>query len=68
MSWQILKLHPSPLQNRVTLVNDDPTATPTTDYHAADALARNTLGAASLVSRGYTLTGRPIRIYASQTY
>ena len=48
MSWQILKMHPSPIQNAVTLTNDDPAATATTDYHAADALARKTLGAASL--------------------
>lgn len=68
MTWNILTVHPSPMQNRVTIVNDDPAATPTTDYHAADALARRALGAASLTARGTGLTGRPIRTYASQAY
>lgn len=66
MAWQILTVHPSPIQNRVTIVNDDGSATPTTEYHAADALARRTLGAASLSSRGYGLTGRATRLYVSQ--
>lgn len=68
MSWQILKIHNSPIQARVTIVNDDNAATPATDYHAADALARRALGAASLASRGYGLTGRAMRVYASQAY
>lgn len=68
MTWNTHTVHPSPIQRRVTVVNDDPAATPTTDYHAADGIARRTLGAASLVSRGYGLTGRPIRVYASQAY
>lgn len=68
MPWQILKIHPSPMQNAVTLVSTDAAATPTTDYHAADALARRTLGAASLAGKGYGLAGRPIRRYVSQAY
>lgn len=68
MSWQILKIHPSPMQNAVTIVNDDPAATVTTDYHAADALARKTLGAASLAGRSVGLAGKPIRRYVSQNY
>lgn len=60
MAWQILTAHPSPIQRRVTIVNDDPAATPTTDYHAADALARKELGAASLTGRGQSLTGRAV--------
>lgn len=68
MAWQILKIHPSPLQNAVTIINDDRAATVTTDYHAADALARRTLGAASLAGRGVGLTGKPIRRYVSQNY
>lgn len=68
MAWQVLKIHPSPLQNAVTVINDDRAATVTTDYHTADALARKTLGAASLTGRGVSLTGRPIRRYVSQAY
>lgn len=68
MTWQVLKVHPSPMQARVTIVNDDPAATPTTEYHAADKLARQTLGAASLAGSGTGLTGRAIRVYASQAY
>lgn len=68
MSWKVLKVHPSPMQNSVTIVNDDAAATVTTDYHAADALARKTLGAASLAGRGISITGQPIRRYVSQNY
>lgn len=68
MTWQVLKVHPSPMQARVTIINDDPAATPTTEYHAADALARRTLGAASLAQRGQGVSRRAIRVYASQVY
>lgn len=68
MTWTVQTRHPSPMQARVTLVNDDPAATPTTDYHAADALARRTLGAASLAGRGENLSGHAVRVYASQAY
>lgn len=68
MAWQVLKVHPSPLQFRVTLKNDDASATVATDYQQADALARRTLGAASLSARGYGLTGHAMRTYASQNY
>lgn len=66
--WRVMVSHPSPIQRRVTIVNDDPAATPTTDYHSADALARREMGAASLASKGYGIGGRPIRVYASQEY
>lgn len=68
MSWEVLKRHPSPLQNAVTLVNRDPASTPATDYHAADALARKTLGAATLAGRGVGMAGHSIRRYVSQAY
>lgn len=68
MTWQVLAKRPSPIQAGVVLINDDPAATVTTDYHAADALARHTLGAASLAARGYGLTGGAMRTYASQAY
>lgn len=68
MTWSVARVHPSPMQASVTLVNDDTAATPTTDYHAADALARRTLGAASLAARGVNLSGRAVRTYASQAY
>lgn len=68
MAWQIQAHHPSPIQNALTLINDDLAATATTDYHAADALARRTLGAASLAWRGDSLTGHARRHYVSQNY
>lgn len=67
--WKISKIYNNPMQNMVTIVNEDKSATPTTDYRAADKLARSVLGAASLNAKGYTaLTGKPIRIYVSQSY
>ena len=68
MAWNVARVHRSPIQRRVTLTNSDNWATPATDYQAADALARKTLGDASLVSRGYGLTGTATRVYVSQTY
>ena len=68
MAWNISRVHGSPIQRLVTLTNSDNWATPTTDYHAADALARKTFGEASLVSKGYSLTGTASRVYASQAY
>ena len=68
MAWNILRVHGSPVQRRVTLTNSDNWATPTTDYPAADALARKTFGEATLVSRGYSLTGTATRVYVSQAY
>lgn len=68
MSWIVQRISRSPLQTTVTIANTDPAATVTTDYHAADKLARDTLGATTLHARGYSLSGAPIRVYASQAY
>ena len=68
MAWTILKVHPSPMQNSVVLYNDDLAATPTTDYHKADKLARKVLGVAQLNAKGYSLTDKATRTYISQNY
>lgn len=68
MSWDILKINRNPIQNSVTLINRDRAATYTTDYQKADALARKTLTAATLFSKGTCLTEASIRIYVSQAY
>ena len=63
MAW----IDRNPIQARVTLYNDDRAATPTTDYHAADARARQILTGATLVTRGYGLRCA-MRTYVSQAY
>ena len=68
MTWEILKVYNNPTQMSVTLVNIDKSATCTTDYHQADALARKTLGAATLNTKGIGLSGRATRTYVSQCY
>lgn len=68
MSWKILKIYPSPMQNSVTITNDDECATATTDYHAADRLARSLIGLATLSGRGYGIDGHAVRTYVSQAY
>lgn len=68
MSWQVLRIDHNPTQTRATLVNPDAGATCTSEYREADALARHTLGAATLSGHGYTLRGGPTRIYVSQMY
>ena len=50
------------LDGIVTVINTDMTATPTTDYHSADALARSVLKSARLYAKG-TTKGRAIRCY-----
>ena len=68
MSWEILKIDRNPLQYSVTLINRDRSATHTTDYHKADALARKTLSGATLFAKGTGLTEASIRVYVSQAY
>ena len=68
MSWEILKIDRNPLQSSVTLINRDRTATHTTDYQKADALARKTLTGATLFGKGTCLTEASIRVYVSQAY
>lgn len=69
MSWKVHKIGNNPLQISVSIVNDDKTATPTTDYREADKLARQTIAGAVLNVRGYTLlTDRAMRVYISQAY
>ena len=69
MTWQIHRYGGSALQRTVTIINDDPAATPTTDYHTADGLARKALAEATLITKGcQTLSPHPIRVYASQAY
>lgn len=55
MAWEIHKINNNPLQVSVAVVNDDKTATPTTDYREADKLARKTITGAALNTKGYTL-------------
>ena len=69
MAWEIHKIINNPLQVSVAVVNDDKTATPTTDYREADKLARKTIAGATLNAKGYTLlTDRAMRVYISQAY
>lgn len=69
MTWKVHKINNNPLQNSVAIVNDDKTATPTTDYREADKLARKTIAGAALNTKGYTLlTNRAMRVYISQAY
>lgn len=69
MTWQVHKINNNPLQVSVAIVNDDNTATPTTDYREADKLARKTIMGATLNAKGYTLlTDRAMRVYISQAY
>ena len=69
MTWQIHRFGGSALQRTVTIINDDPAATPTTDYHKADGLARKAFGEASLTAKGYQiLSPHPVRVYSSQAY
>ena len=69
MAWQIHRFGGTPIQRTVSIVNDDNTATPTTDYHKADALARKALGDASLLAKGYQpFSGNAMRVYISQAY
>lgn len=46
----------------IVLSHTDKSATPVTDYHRADALARKMLGSAKLYAKGTTLD-RPMRAY-----
>ena len=68
MTWEVQTVAHNPMQNRIALINVDREATITTDYHKADKLARETLGPVTLAHRGYTMLGRPMRIYVSQNY
>lgn len=68
MAWKIQHIHNNPLQNTYVLVNDDKGATLTTDYHAADKLARDTFGPVTLASKHYNLSDYAARVYASQAY
>lgn len=67
--WEIQKINKNPMQNSVMLTHTDKSATPTTDYHEADKLARRALGKASLHWKGYSaLSNTPVRHYISQNY
>lgn len=68
MAWKMYATNTNPMQNWLVLVNDDPTATPTTEYHKADGIARRFFGEASLSAKGYQLMGNPERVYVSQAY
>lgn len=48
----------------VTVVNTDKSATPTTDYHIADALARSVSKSARLYAKGTTLD-HSVRCYCT---
>ena len=66
--WELFKKNFNPIQSSYALIFRDRSATVTTDYHRADALARKLFGEVSLQSRWYTLDGFPVRYYASQNY
>lgn len=67
-TWNVTKVFPSPIQRRVKITHDSPDATPVTDYREADKLARQTLTAPVLATKGYDLSGRAYRVYVSQAY
>lgn len=66
--WTVSSVRHNPMQSTVALVNEDLGASVSTDYQAADALARRTLGAVSLYKTGYNLSHQAMRLYASQMY
>ena len=66
--WELFKKNFNPIQPTYALILRDRSATVTTDYHKAAALAQKLLGEVSLQSRLYTLDGYPVRYYASQNY
>lgn len=68
ITWELFKTNFNPIQPTYVLILRDRSATVTTDYHKADALARKLFGEVSLQSRWYTLNGYPVRYYASQNY
>ena len=68
ITWELYKKNFNPIQPAYVLILRDRSATVTTDYHKADALARKLFGEVTLQSRRYTLDGYPVRYYASQNY
>ena len=68
ITWGLFKKNFNPIQPTYALILRDRSATVTTDYHKADALARRLFGEVTLQSRWYTLDGYPVRYYASQNY
>ena len=68
ITWELFKKNFNPMQPTYVLILRDRSATVTTDYHKADALARKLFGEVSLQSRWYTLDGYPVRYYVSQNY
>ena len=68
ITWELFKTNFNPIQPTYALILRDRSATVTTDYHKADALARRLFGEVTLQSRWYTLDGYPVRYYASQNY
>ena len=68
ITWELFKKNFNPIQPTYVLILRDRSATVTTDYHKADALARKLSSKVSLQSRWYTLDGYPVRYYASQNY
>ena len=68
ITWELFKTNFNPIQPTYALILRDRSATVTTDYHKADALARRLFGEVTIQSRWYTLGGYPVRCYASQNY
>ena len=61
MSWIVFKT----TQSTVTVVNNDLTATPTTDYHVADVMAHHSVAkGVRLTGKGYNSCGKAVRNYA----
>ena len=68
ITWELFKKNFNPIQPTYAFILRDRSATVTTDYHKADALAHKLFGEVSLQTRRYTLDGYPVRYYASQNY
>lgn len=66
--WTVLSVRHNSGYSTVALVNEDLEASVSTDYQAADALARRTLEAVSLYKTGHNLSYQAMRLYASQMY
>ena len=65
--WTVTNVKDGTYERVTTVSNDNPTATPTTDYHKADALAAksNRMVPVRLYAKGYRIDGTAIRLYAS---